>query len=158
MRRCAFARLCVGSARSDALLSAVWTSRGASRTRELSYHAAGPQNKDSAMCYLGGIGPNFVLSEYTLLWYLSLAPRQRGVWQDPAPEDANNILAHWNKKSRKLTLQEEPSWYSPHCGHIGNTFRATPQGHHTSAQGLCNGLLGSSGSLAEAEGTYKTAA
>ena len=37
------------------------------------------------------------LSEYIRERYLSLGFRMRGVWQDPAPEDANNILACWNR-------------------------------------------------------------
>ena len=51
------------------------------------------------------------LSEYIHLWYLSLASRQRGVWQDPAP----------GSKNRMLMLQEDPSWYSPRCGQSGDT-------------------------------------
>ena len=45
------------------------------------------------------------LSGYIPLRYLSLALRQRGVWRNPAPEDANNILSYWNKKTESVRLK-----------------------------------------------------
>ena len=71
--------------------------------------SARPQNRDSAMCCLGWTGQKELrqiqrvcnhISEYTHLRCLSLAWRQRGVWRNPAPEDAKNILAQRNNKQK----------------------------------------------------------
>ena len=94
--------------------------------------SARPQNQDSTMCCFGCIGQNMdgsggfvTTSQKSIhLRFLSLASRQWRVRRDPAPEDANDILAHWNKWQKAhgtCDTLDNKKRYSK----VGNMFRAT---------------------------------
>ena len=76
---------------------------------------------------------------------LSLSCRHRRVWRDLAPEDANDILAHWNKKTesasnkRSSHITRHPVDNQKRYANVGAMFCAAPQS--TSFLELRHGLL-----------------